>query len=154
MHFLIPEKWLLFLKLFSDDDEDILPHSKRKSAVGVKAHSLALGQDDQTEGWRSPKHQLQRIISIEEDHLPQLLQKEYQAELRNWSEEEEDLEEGIDLQTTSIFPSTSTPIAQCPPIESRRAHTPTSPRGQPVGKETVQLVRSFQLSLYSSYQSH
>ncbi|XP_060778896.1 EF-hand calcium-binding domain-containing protein 4B isoform X2 [Neoarius graeffei] len=122
-----------------DDDEDILPHSKRKSAVGVKAHSLALGQDDQTEGWRSPKHQLQRIISIEEDHLPQLLQKEYQAELRNWSEEEEDLEEGIDLQTTSIFPSTSTPIAQCPPIESRRAHTPTSPRGQPVGKETVQL---------------
>ncbi|KAK2847965.1 hypothetical protein Q7C36_009647 [Tachysurus vachellii] len=122
----------------SDDEDDILPHSKRKSAVGVKVPSLAVGQEDQ-EGLRSPSHQLQRIISIEEDHLPQLLQKEYQAELRNWSEEEEDLEEGIDLRMTSIFPSTSTPISQCPPAESRYAHTPTSPRGQPVGKETVQL---------------
>ncbi|MCI4379081.1 hypothetical protein PGIGA_G00223840 [Pangasianodon gigas] len=121
----------------SDDEEDILPHSKRKSAKGVKGHGLALGQEDQG-GWRSPTHQLQRIISIEEDHLPQLLQREYQAELRNWSEEEEDLEEGIDLQMTSIFPSASTPISQCPPPQSRHTYTPTSPRGQPVGKETVQ----------------
>ncbi|XP_058244146.1 EF-hand calcium-binding domain-containing protein 4B isoform X1 [Hemibagrus wyckioides] len=122
-----------------DDDEDIPPHSKRKSGVGIKLPTLAIGQKDQVEGLRSPTHQLQRIISIEEDHLPQLLQKEYQAELRNWSEEEEDLEDGIDLQMTSIFPSTSTPVSQCPPANSRHAHTPTSPRGQPVGKETVQL---------------
>ncbi|KAK3548015.1 hypothetical protein QTP70_002316 [Hemibagrus guttatus] len=123
---------------FKGDEEDILPHSKRKSAVGIKVPTLAIGQKDQVEGLRSPAHQLQRIISIEEDHLPQLLQKEYQAELRNWSEEE-DLEDGIDLQMTSIFHSTSTPISQCPPADSRHAHTPTSPRGQPVGKETVQL---------------
>ncbi|XP_053533878.1 EF-hand calcium-binding domain-containing protein 4B isoform X1 [Ictalurus punctatus] len=122
----------------SDDEEDILPHTKRKSAIGIKGHSLARGQEDQAGGWCSPTHQLQRIISIEEDHLPQLLQKEYQAELRNWSEEEEDLEHGIDLQMTSIFPSASTPISQCPPPESRHTHTPTSPRGQPVGKETGQ----------------
>ncbi|XP_053478788.1 EF-hand calcium-binding domain-containing protein 4B [Ictalurus furcatus] len=122
----------------SDDEEDILPHTKRKSAISIKGHSLARGQEDQAGGWCSPTHQLQRIISIEEDHLPQLLQKEYQAELRNWSEEEEDLEHGIDLQMTSIFPSASTPISQCPPPESRHTHTPTSPRGQPVGKETGQ----------------
>lgn len=132
----------MFLALFSDDEEDILPHTKRKSAIGIKGHSLARGQEDQAGGWCSPTHQLQRIISIEEDHLPQLLQKEYQAELRNWSEEEEDLEHGIDLQMTSIFPSASTPISQCPPPESRHTHTPTSPRGQPVGKETGQSVRS------------
>ncbi|KAI5098068.1 EF-hand calcium-binding domain-containing protein 4B, partial [Silurus meridionalis] len=118
----------------SDDEEDILPHFKRKSAVGIKGHNLALRQQDQVEGSHSP---LQRIISIEEDPLPQLLQKEYQAELRNWSEEEEDLEEDTDLQMTSIYPSASTPISQCPPPERRHTHTPTSPRGQPVGKETV-----------------
>lgn len=139
---------LLFLALFSDDEEDIPPHSKRKSGVGIKLPTLAIGQKDQVEGLRSPSHQLQRIISIEEDHLPQLLQKEYQAELRNWSEEEEDLED-IDLQMTSIFPSTSTPVSQCPPANSRHAHTPTSPRGQPVGKETVQLVRSHFTFVYS-----
>lgn len=131
----------LFLMLSSEEEEDILPHSKRKSAVGVKGHNLTLGQEDKAEA-RPSTHQLQRIISIEEDHLPQLLQKEYQAELRNWSEEEEDLEEGIDLQMTSIFPSASTPVSQCPPPESRHTHTPTSPRGQPVGKETVQPVRN------------
>lgn len=126
----------------SEDEDDIMPHSKRKSAVGVKGHKLALGQEDQAKGWCSPTHQLQRIISIEEDHLPQLLHKEYQTELRNWSEEEDNLEEGIDLQMTSIFPSASTPVSQRPPPESRHTHTPTSPRGQPVGKETVQPVRS------------
>uniref|UniRef100_A0AAY4E4T6 EF-hand domain-containing protein n=1 Tax=Denticeps clupeoides TaxID=299321 RepID=A0AAY4E4T6_9TELE len=46
-------------------------------------------------------------------------------------QEEEDDDEGVELQMSSIHPSlTSTPSA-----ESRG--TPTSPRGQPVGKETV-----------------
>lgn len=140
--------------LFSEDEEDTLPHSKRKSTIGVKGNSLAIGKENQAEGWRSPTHQLQRVISIEEDHLPQLLQKEYQAELRNWSEEEEDLEDDIDLQMTSILPSASTPISQCPPLESRHTHTPTSPRGQPVGKETAQPVGShFTCNSHYSYIS-
>uniref|UniRef100_A0A4W6BRV1 Calcium release activated channel regulator 2A n=1 Tax=Lates calcarifer TaxID=8187 RepID=A0A4W6BRV1_LATCA len=56
---------------------------------------------------------LQRIISIEEDHLPHLLQTDCPAQppLQEYSEEASDNEENIDL-------------------------TPTSPRGQPVGKET------------------
>uniref|UniRef100_A0A7N6B3J0 EF-hand domain-containing protein n=1 Tax=Anabas testudineus TaxID=64144 RepID=A0A7N6B3J0_ANATE len=61
---------------------------------------------------------LQRIISIEEDHLPHLLQNNCQAQtpLQECSEGEEasDNEENIDL----------------------KRETPTSPRGQPVGKET------------------
>uniref|UniRef100_A0A672LM54 Calcium release activated channel regulator 2A n=1 Tax=Sinocyclocheilus grahami TaxID=75366 RepID=A0A672LM54_SINGR len=100
----------------SDEDEEVLPQSKRKNVIGVNGHSMDL--EDMVDGRPSSKHQLQRIISIEEDHLPQLLQQGYQAHLRDWSEDEE-LEEGMDLQM-------------------RVAPTPTSPRGQPVGKETVQ----------------
>uniref|UniRef100_A0A672LPH7 Calcium release activated channel regulator 2A n=1 Tax=Sinocyclocheilus grahami TaxID=75366 RepID=A0A672LPH7_SINGR len=99
----------------SDEDEEVLPQSKRKNVIGVNGHSMDL--EDMVDGRPSSKHQLQRIISIEEDHLPQLLQQGYQAHLRDWSEDEE-LEEGMDLQMI--------------------APTPTSPRGQPVGKETVQ----------------
>uniref|UniRef100_A0A7N6AXI2 EF-hand domain-containing protein n=1 Tax=Anabas testudineus TaxID=64144 RepID=A0A7N6AXI2_ANATE len=51
---------------------------------------------------------LQRIISIEEDHLPHLLQNNCQAQ---------------------------TPLQECSEGEEKR-ETPTSPRGQPVGKET------------------
>ncbi|KAK7160450.1 hypothetical protein R3I93_008180 [Phoxinus phoxinus] len=116
----------------SDEDEEVLPHSKRKNASAVNGHSMNL--EDMVD-WRLPsKHQLQRIISIEEDPLPQLLQQGYQAQLREWSEDEE-LEEGIDLQMSNIYPTTSTPTSVSTPLEV--AHTPTSPRGQPVGKETV-----------------
>uniref|UniRef100_A0A671SBN1 Ras and EF-hand domain-containing protein homolog n=1 Tax=Sinocyclocheilus anshuiensis TaxID=1608454 RepID=A0A671SBN1_9TELE len=100
----------------SDEDEEVLPQSKRKNMIGQNGHSMDL--EDMLDGRPPSKHQLQRIISIEEDHLPQLLQQGYQAQLREWSEDEE-LEEGMDLQM-------------------RVAPTPTSPRGQPVGKETVQ----------------
>uniref|UniRef100_A0A671S9V9 Ras and EF-hand domain-containing protein homolog n=1 Tax=Sinocyclocheilus anshuiensis TaxID=1608454 RepID=A0A671S9V9_9TELE len=99
----------------SDEDEEVLPQSKWKNVIGVNGHSMDL--EDMVDGRPPSKHQLQRIISIEEDHLPQLLQRGYQAHLRDWSEDEE-LEEGMDLQMI--------------------APTPTSPRGQPVGKETVQ----------------
>uniref|UniRef100_A0A671SBU5 Ras and EF-hand domain-containing protein homolog n=1 Tax=Sinocyclocheilus anshuiensis TaxID=1608454 RepID=A0A671SBU5_9TELE len=99
----------------SDEDEEVLPQSKRKNMIGQNGHSMDL--EDMLDGRPPSKHQLQRIISIEEDHLPQLLQQGYQAQLREWSEDEE-LEEGMDLQMI--------------------APTPTSPRGQPVGKETVQ----------------
>uniref|UniRef100_A0A8C1F9H1 EF-hand domain-containing protein n=1 Tax=Cyprinus carpio carpio TaxID=630221 RepID=A0A8C1F9H1_CYPCA len=99
----------------SDEDEEVLPQSKRKNMIGVNGHSMDL--EDMVDRRPPSKHQLQRIISIEEDHLPQLLQQGYQTQLREWSEDEE-LEEDMDLQM-------------------RVAPTPTSPRGQPVGKEMV-----------------
>uniref|UniRef100_A0A672LPG1 Calcium release activated channel regulator 2A n=1 Tax=Sinocyclocheilus grahami TaxID=75366 RepID=A0A672LPG1_SINGR len=117
----------------SDEDEEVLPQSKRKNVIGVNGHSMDL--EDMVDGRPSSKHQLQRIISIEEDHLPQLLQQGYQAHLRDWSEDEE-LEEGMDLQMSNIYPTTSTPTSVSP--HPGVAPTPTSPRGQPVGKETVQ----------------
>lgn len=92
-------------------------------------------------GKRPHRRHLQRIISIEEDHLPQLLQDDYQAQLRDWSEEgeeaeeeEEEEEERIDLKMSSIYPPSSpSSITR----EQQQAETPTSPRGQPVGKETI-----------------
>ncbi|XP_052388137.1 EF-hand calcium-binding domain-containing protein 4B [Carassius gibelio] len=117
----------------SDEDEEVLPQSKRKNVIGVNGHSMDL--EDMVDARPPSKHKLQRIISIEEDHLPQLLQQGYQAQLREWSEDEE-LEEGMDLQMSNIYPTTSTPTSVSPPPGV--APTPTSPRGQPVGKETVQ----------------
>lgn len=124
--------------LFSDGEEEVPPHSKWKNVTGVNGHGVDL--EDIVDGRPSPKHQLKRIISIEEDHLPHLLQQGYQAQLRQLGEDEE-FEEGIDLQMSNIYPTTSTPTSVSPPPDSRDAHTPTSPRGQPVGKETVQSVR-------------
>ncbi|XP_030646421.1 ras and EF-hand domain-containing protein homolog [Chanos chanos] len=119
----------------SDDEEDVLPHSKRKSMMGMNGHSE---QEEQPDGRLPARRQLQRIISIEEDPLPHLLQEQYRAQLSEWSEEED--EEGIDLQMSSIYPNnTSTPSPKTPPpAEDRGTHTPQSPRGQPVGKETIQ----------------
>lgn len=120
----------------SDEDEDVLPNSKRKNVIGINGHSMDL--EDMVDGRHPSKNQLRRIISIEEDHLPQLLQQGYQAQLREWSEDEE-LEETVDLQMSNIYPTTSTPTSTSPPPAV--SHTPTSPRGQPVGKETIQSVR-------------
>ncbi|XP_051580555.1 EF-hand calcium-binding domain-containing protein 4B [Myxocyprinus asiaticus] len=120
----------------SDDEEEVLPHSKRKNMMGVNGHSVDL--EDMADGRIPSKPHLQRIISIEEDHLPHLLQQGFQNQLTQWSENEELEDSKIDLQMSNIYPTTSTPTSVSPPPGSRDAHTPTSPRGQPVGKETVQ----------------
>uniref|UniRef100_A0A8D3BM78 EF-hand domain-containing protein n=1 Tax=Scophthalmus maximus TaxID=52904 RepID=A0A8D3BM78_SCOMX len=62
---------------------------------------------------------LQRIISIEEDHLPHLLQNDYRAQtpLRECSEGEEEEEQQSEENAA-------------------QRETPNSPRVQPVGKET------------------
>uniref|UniRef100_A0A8C8HRX1 EF-hand domain-containing protein n=1 Tax=Oncorhynchus tshawytscha TaxID=74940 RepID=A0A8C8HRX1_ONCTS len=85
----------------SSEEEVGLPHSKKKSPGGVNGYSL-----EDVVASKPPHIPLQRIISIEEDHLPQLLQDDYHED----GEKEEHIEE---------------------------SETPTSPRGQPVGKETV-----------------
>ncbi|XP_029523515.1 EF-hand calcium-binding domain-containing protein 4B-like [Oncorhynchus nerka] len=119
-------------KAFSEDEEVVLPQSKRKGPGGVNGYSLEDVVDSR------PLHRpLQRIISIEEDHLPQLLQDNYQTQLWEWHEEAEE-EEHIELQMTSINPPSSPPtMEQQQPVDTRETEMPTSPRGQPVGKETM-----------------
>ncbi|XP_065139582.1 EF-hand calcium-binding domain-containing protein 4B [Paramisgurnus dabryanus] len=122
----------------SDGEEEVLTHSKWKNVTPVNGQSVDL--DDIVDGRPSPQHHLQRIISIEEDPLPQLLQQGYyQAQLRQLGEDEE-YEEGIDLQMSNIYPTTSTPTSASSLPGNRESQTPASPRGQPVGKETVQSV--------------
>ncbi|XP_051917648.1 EF-hand calcium-binding domain-containing protein 4B isoform X2 [Hippocampus zosterae] len=79
---------------------------------------------------------LQRIISIEEDHLPHLLQNGTQAQipLQPFIEGEDvsDHEENIDLETSDIYHAQLQPSHGAGEI----SQTPMSPRGQPVGKET------------------
>uniref|UniRef100_A0A4W5P051 Calcium release activated channel regulator 2A n=1 Tax=Hucho hucho TaxID=62062 RepID=A0A4W5P051_9TELE len=115
-------------KAFSEDEEVVLHHSKRKSPGGVNGYSLEDVVDSR------PLHRpLQRIISIEEDHLPQLLQDDYQTQLWEWHEEEEHIE----LQMNSINPPSSPQTMEQQPVDTRETEMPTSPRGQPVGKETI-----------------
>lgn len=82
---------------------------------------------------------LQRIISIEEDHLPQLLNNsQAQAPLQkcNEGEEDSDTEEAIDLVMSDIYPAASPPCQQTSVEHVQERQIPTSPRAQPVGKET------------------
>uniref|UniRef100_A0A8K9X0G2 EF-hand domain-containing protein n=1 Tax=Oncorhynchus mykiss TaxID=8022 RepID=A0A8K9X0G2_ONCMY len=119
----------------SSEEEVGLPHSKKKSPGGVNGYSL-----EDVVASKPPHIPLQRIISIEEDHLPQLLQDDYHAQLCEWSEEAEEdgeEEEHIELQMNSIYPPSSLPTREQQPADTRESETPTSPRGQPVGKETV-----------------
>ncbi|XP_076841951.1 EF-hand calcium-binding domain-containing protein 4B isoform X2 [Brachyhypopomus gauderio] len=121
--------------LQSEDEEEGLTEPKKSSLAGEdrglhRRHLQRVISIEEDHGLR--RRHLQRVISIEEDHLPHLLQDEHHSQLRDWSEEDEELEQGS-------YPCTSTPIPPPPPpSESRNVHTPTSPRGQPVGKETAQ----------------
>ncbi|KAG9335198.1 hypothetical protein JZ751_005550 [Albula glossodonta] len=96
--------------------------------------------------------QLQRIVSIEEDPLPQVLQRGLGSQLQEWSEEDEeddnneDEGEHTDLEMSEIHPTAPTSAAapQGAPPSARHMgpslkdkDTPSSPRGQPVGKETI-----------------
>ncbi|XP_044041489.1 EF-hand calcium-binding domain-containing protein 4B isoform X2 [Siniperca chuatsi] len=112
--------------------------------------------DAPLDGWP-----LRRVISIEEDHLPHLLQGGPQPLLHQLSEEEDEEEDEVDdeeeeeaqsdIETSvvadlSAAPPSSHPVvplsAEAPPARksrfTRTKKTPVSPRGQPVGKETQQ----------------
>ncbi|KAJ8262454.1 hypothetical protein GJAV_G00166660 [Gymnothorax javanicus] len=138
--------------LKSEDEEDPAPPSPMKSLVGGVS-----GPAPGRRGGPGRGH-LQRIISIEEDPLPHLLQQHYQAQLQQCSEEEEEEEEEekegeerVDLGVSDIYPSTCSSALPDSPAADSRAHPhlsnpgtpldetdrPPSPRGQPVGKETV-----------------
>lgn len=78
-------------------------------------------------GTGAPRRQaLRRIISIEEDPLPQLLEGGFEKPLSRCPEEEEPSDQGTEGQ------SVAAPVLDL---------IPSSPRGQPVGKETLYKVR-------------
>nr|XP_061815857.1 EF-hand calcium-binding domain-containing protein 4B-like [Nerophis lumbriciformis] len=95
------------------------PEAERKTDVGGEELDAPPG------GWP-----LRRVISIEEDHLPHLLQGGPQLLLHQLSEEEDAEEAQRDLDSSVIM------ATQSQKLQLFRKKTPMSPRGQPVGKET------------------
>ncbi|XP_068459009.1 EF-hand calcium-binding domain-containing protein 4B isoform X1 [Clinocottus analis] len=115
----------------SEDEEELTSSSVR--------HSLANGSC-QSSCTANKRGHLQRIISIEEDHLPHLLQTDCQPRtaLQECREEEaaSDNDEHIDLVMSDIYPCASSARQQKSQDDVGERETPSSPRGQPVGKET------------------
>lgn len=111
----------------SEDEEELTASSVRQNLANGSCQSTV-----------EKRGHLQRIISIEEDHLPHLLQNDCQAQspLQECSEGEEpsDDEERIDLVMSDIYSSSAQQQQSKGTVEKRE--TPTSLRGQPVGKET------------------
>ncbi|XP_044213244.1 EF-hand calcium-binding domain-containing protein 4B isoform X1 [Thunnus albacares] len=115
----------------SEEEEDLTTSSVRQKLANGSCQPSCL---------EATRGHLQRIISIEEDHLPHLLQNSCQAQipLQECSEGEEasDNEENIDLVMSDIYPCASSAQPQHSKGNVEKRKTPTSPRGQPVGKET------------------
>ncbi|XP_036616580.1 EF-hand calcium-binding domain-containing protein 4B [Trichosurus vulpecula] len=97
----------------STEEEDVFSIPRRRSSVGLN------GMTDGDPEASGPGLRLRRIISIEEDPLPQLLDRHSEGQLSRCPEEEESTGQHQEEKNQ-----------QAPPLE------PTSPRGQPVGKET------------------
>ncbi|XP_014868381.1 PREDICTED: ras and EF-hand domain-containing protein-like isoform X2 [Poecilia mexicana] len=105
-----------------------------------------------TDGWP-----LRRVISIEEDHLPHLLQGGPQPLLHQLREEEDDYEEEAhseaetsavtspDLSATPLSRLATVPTGSSSTKKSQVKKTPVSPRCQPVGREAkpVSLLLQF-----------
>ncbi|XP_049892619.1 EF-hand calcium-binding domain-containing protein 4B isoform X2 [Epinephelus moara] len=104
--------------------------------------------DSPPDGWP-----LRRVISIEEDHLPHLLQGGPQPLMHQLSEEEDEVDDEEDEAQSDIETSVvmvadrsatqpSSHVSEAPAARksrfTRAKKTPLSPRGQPVGKETQQ----------------
>ncbi|XP_070848338.1 EF-hand calcium-binding domain-containing protein 4B [Chaetodon trifascialis] len=123
--------------------------AETEKKTGVEEEVL----DAPPDGWP-----LRRVISIEEDHLPHLLQGGPQPLLHQLSEEEDEEEEEVeeeaqgDLETSVVMAATPpsshplVPVSEEAPLvrksrSTRPKMTPTSPRGQPVGKETQQKAK-------------
>ncbi|XP_041853618.1 EF-hand calcium-binding domain-containing protein 4B isoform X2 [Melanotaenia boesemani] len=112
----------------SEDEEELTSSSSRQSIVN--------GSDQPS---FPAKGHFQRIISIEEDHLPHLLndcQSQNRPQKYNEEEEDSDSQDSVDLVMSDIYPNAS-PVCPQESVESvQERQIPTSPRGQPVGMET------------------
>ncbi|KAM7116587.1 EF-hand calcium-binding domain-containing protein 4B isoform 1-T5 [Molossus nigricans] len=109
------------LRSQSEEEEEVFGMLRRRSSLGLT---------EEEPGTREPGAEgplprvLRRIISIEEDPLPQLLDGSFERPLSRCPEEEEVSDQGVQGQSQQAR-------------HSQLELTPTSPRGQPVGKETL-----------------
>lgn len=112
------------VKSQSSEDDDVFP--PRRNSVGLNGLGMSIMEtDSHVESKPSKGRHLQRIISIEEDPLPQYLENDHEKPLNNWQEVDEK-EENL-TQNEEVIQNKS---------EVPQEEVPSSPRGQPVGKET------------------
>ncbi|XP_059694289.1 EF-hand calcium-binding domain-containing protein 4B [Haemorhous mexicanus] len=105
----------------SFDEDDIFSNSKRRNSAGLNG-VLSEEPDAGVTGGMPKTSHLQRIISIEEDHLPQLLDRLVDKQLSRWTGEDENTFE-TEMNDKSR--------------EQSMEHSSSSSREQPVGKETL-----------------
>ncbi|XP_051636703.1 EF-hand calcium-binding domain-containing protein 4B [Manacus candei] len=103
------------------EEDDIFSNSKRRDSAGLNG-VLSEEPDAGITGGMSKTSRLQRIISIEEDHLPQLLDRLVDKQLNRWTGEDD---------------STSEMEVHKKNTEQSMEHSPSCSREQPVGKETL-----------------
>ncbi|XP_064500814.1 EF-hand calcium-binding domain-containing protein 4B [Pseudopipra pipra] len=103
------------------EEDDIFSNSKRRDSAGLNG-VLSEEPDAGITGGMSKTSRLQRIISIEEDHLPQLLDRLVDKQLNRWTGEDD---------------STSEMEMHKKNTEQSMEHSPSSSREQPVGKEML-----------------
>ncbi|XP_069484396.1 EF-hand calcium-binding domain-containing protein 4B [Ambystoma mexicanum] len=116
------------IKSQSSEEDDAFSSIKINNSVGSNGYfNQPLTEEEHgSENGKTDKQQLQRIISIEEDPLPQLLNLHAERTLHKWTEEEEK-EEDVFQEDETVNKH------QQPPM----GFVPSSPRRQPVGKETL-----------------
>ncbi|XP_059539836.1 EF-hand calcium-binding domain-containing protein 4B isoform X2 [Myotis daubentonii] len=114
------------LRSQSEEEEDVFGMLRRRSSLGLSGYPLPEEEPGTREpGAEGPRPRaLRRIISIEEDPLPQLLDGSFERPLSKCPEEEEVSNQGVEGQSQQAQPSQGELV-------------PTSPRGQPVGKEAL-----------------
>ncbi|XP_036038451.1 EF-hand calcium-binding domain-containing protein 4B [Onychomys torridus] len=112
------------LRSQSVEEEEAFGILRRRSSVGLSGYLLAEEEPGTGEpGAGVPRRQtFRRIISIEEDPLPQLLEGSFEKPLSRCPEEEEVFDQEAKGQNMA------SPVSEL---------IPTSPRGQPVGKEAL-----------------
>ncbi|XP_014403848.1 PREDICTED: EF-hand calcium-binding domain-containing protein 4B isoform X2 [Myotis brandtii] len=114
------------LRSQSEEEEDVFGMLRRRSSLGLSGYPLPEEEPGTREpGAEGPRPRaLRRIISIEEDPLPQLLDGSFERPLSKCPEEEEVSNQWVEGQSQQAQPSQGELM-------------PTSPRGQPVGKEAL-----------------
>ncbi|KAM7129946.1 EF-hand calcium-binding domain-containing protein 4B [Ciconia maguari] len=106
----------------SFEEDDVFNNSKRRNSTVLNG-ILSVEPDAGATGGMSKALHLQRIISIEEDHLPQLLDRLVDKQLNRWTGEDENTSSEMEMDKTNT--------------EKSMKHAPSSSRKQPVGKETL-----------------
>ncbi|XP_064319611.1 EF-hand calcium-binding domain-containing protein 4B isoform X2 [Phalacrocorax carbo] len=106
----------------SFEEDDVFNNPKRRSSAGLNRILSAEPDAGATGGMPKASH-LQRIISIEEDHLPQLLDRLVDKQLNRWTGEDDNSSSEMEMDKK--------------PAEQSMEHSPSSSREQPVGKETL-----------------